>query len=99
MRKTESEYKAVIAGIETHRAEMKLVQEEERELGDLWVSGYNCGIQDGLEAAINIIRQMEDEYCRELTDALLKKAELAKKREKSKKLIGRENTKRFNLRR
>jgi len=74
MRKTESKYEAVIARIETHRAEMKLVQEKERELGDLWVYGYNRGIQDGLEAAINIIKQMEDEYYRKLTDALLKKA-------------------------
>ena len=74
MRKAESKYKAVIAKIETHRTEMKLLQEEERKAGDLFVSGYNCGIQHGLEAAINIIKKMEDEYYRELTDALLKKA-------------------------
>jgi len=74
MRKTESKYKAVIARIETHRTEMKLVQEEERKAGDMFVSGYNYGIQDGLEAAINIIKKMEDEYCCKITDALVKKA-------------------------
>jgi len=73
MRK-ESRYKAIIGKIEIHRAEMKLVQTEERKLGDLFVSGYNRGIQDGLEAAINIIKRMEDEYYCKLTDALLKKA-------------------------
>ena len=73
MRK-ESQYKAVINKIELHRAEMKQTQDEERKSGDLFVSGYNCGIQDGLEAAINIIKKMEDEYYRKTVDAMAKKA-------------------------
>jgi len=76
MRK-ETKYKAIIDKIEIHRAEMKQTQDEERKAGDLFVSGYNCGIQDGLEAAINIIKKMEDEYCNKITDALLKKAKAA----------------------
>jgi len=65
---------ALIKKIENHQKEMKKTLEAERALGDLWVNGYNRGIQDGLEAAINIIKNFKEDEYRRLTDALLKKA-------------------------
>jgi len=72
--KTINACKKIIAKIEEHQAEMKLVREEGRQSGDLWVMGFNVGVLNGLEAAINIIKKIEDEHYRKLTDALLKKA-------------------------
>ena len=69
-----SKYETIIERLQSHHAEMKLVREEERKIGELFVNGYNCGIQDGLEAAINIIKKMEDEYYCKKTDAIVKKA-------------------------
>jgi len=70
-------YETIINKIEEHRAAMKLVREKERELNDLWTNGYNRGILDGLEAAINIIKQIEAEQYRKITDAYVKKAKAA----------------------
>ena len=64
----------LIEKIKNHREEMKKTQEAERALGDSFVTGYNKGIQDGLEAAINIIKNFKEDEYRRLTDALLKKA-------------------------
>jgi len=67
-------FENIIDRIEKHQAEMKKVSAEERKSGDLFISGYNRGIQDGLEAAINIIRKIEAAHYRKITEALLKKA-------------------------
>jgi hypothetical protein len=50
----------IITAIENYRKEMKEIQRDERKLGDAFINGYNCGIQDGLEAAINIIKKITD---------------------------------------
>jgi hypothetical protein len=52
--KTESD--ALTAALETHRENMKKTQENDRRLGDCFLNGYHCGIQDGLEAAVNIVK-------------------------------------------
>jgi hypothetical protein len=76
--KTIDAYEKIIAKIEEHQADMKQLQTEERKLADPFISGYNCGIRDGLEAAIAIIKRMKDERNWQIQDALLKKAGVKK---------------------
>ena len=78
MRKKIEACDALIEKIKNHQKEMRKTLEAERALGDLWVSGYNRGIQNGLEAAINIIKNFKEGEYRRLTDALLKKAKRGK---------------------
>jgi len=63
---------ALMKEIEKHRAEIKQIKTSENPR-DLYDSGYNKGIQRGLDAAVNIIRQFESKRYREITDALIRK--------------------------
>jgi len=47
----------LVNAIFKRREKMKELQEKDRYLGDQFLNGYHCGIQAGLEAAINIIKE------------------------------------------
>jgi hypothetical protein len=65
----------------THQKNMAEIQKEDRIKNDIFVLGYNAGIQDGLEAAINIIKKFEELQYKNIRDFYAKQArkELAKK--------------------
>jgi len=77
----------LIARIKTHEETVRQIQADERKLNESWVNGFNRGILEGLEAAINIIKQAQNDEYNKITAAYVEKAkrELAKNEARGKK--------------
>jgi len=71
----------IIKKIEEHRAVINKIQSDNRKLNDSFITGYYRGIQEGLESAINIIKEYENLQHRKYVKYHSEKA----KRELSKK--------------
>jgi len=68
-----------VKALEEHIINMRVLQiEKTRENPDPFWGGYYCGLLDGIEASINIIKKIDQDKFKKKTKALLAKLKAAK---------------------